>query len=120
MPSNGTKLLRSGLTPDEHAYVTAALTTEQRRTVLLAAAERQSEPTAFRPAGETVIVVLASPLPCSIRAGTPDGICGKPATIAHAWPQEPSGPWPTPGLWTVQPVCAECAKAAARVYAEHA
>ena len=42
MPGNGTKLLRSGLTPAEHAYVTATLDTEQRRAVLLAAADRQS------------------------------------------------------------------------------
>lgn len=56
------------------------------------------------------------PLPCSIRADTSTGMCGKPATAAYAWRQEPSGDWPTPGLWTVQPVCAECAKAAAEVY----
>jgi len=65
--------------------------------------------------GETT-VKLRTPLPCSIRANTPDGICGKPATAAYAWPQEPSGPWPTPGLWTLLPVCAECARAAVEVY----
>lgn len=117
MPGNGTKLIRAGLSDAEHAYVTATLDTEQRRAALLAAADRWSEPTAFRPAGETIIVALVTPLPCSIRAGTPSGVCGKPATQAYAWPQEPSGPWPTPGLWTVQPVCAECAQTAAAVYA---
>jgi len=42
MSRGGTKPLRSGLSADEHAYVTATLTTEQRRHVLLAAADRAS------------------------------------------------------------------------------
>lgn len=42
MPGNGTKLIRAGLSDDEHAYVTDALTTEQRRAALLAAADRES------------------------------------------------------------------------------
>lgn len=56
------------------------------------------------------VIVLRTPLPCSIRKG--DGVCGNPATVAHAWLQAPQGAWPTPGLWTVQPVCKECAKVA--------
>lgn len=56
------------------------------------------------------------PLPCSIRSDTPSGICGKDAYVAYAWVPAPSGMWATPGLWTVQPVCAECAAAAAKVY----
>lgn len=42
MPGSGTKLLRSGLSVDEHAYITATLSTEQRRRVLLDAADRLS------------------------------------------------------------------------------
>lgn len=63
------------------------------------------------------VVQLRTPLPCSIRNfDNESGICGKPATVAHAWPQDPSGDWPTPGLWTVQPVCRECAAATKKVY----
>lgn len=57
------------------------------------------------------VIVLRTPLPCSIRKG--DGVCGNPATVAHAWAQDSQSMlWPTPGLWTVQPVCKECAKVA--------
>lgn len=72
----------------------------------------------LRDTPQTTTILLRSSLPCSIRADAPGGICGKPATAAYAWPQEPAGDWPTPGLWTLQPVCAECAKAAAEVYRE--
>lgn len=69
------------------------------------------------PLGDTHIVFATGyTLPCSIRADTPSGICGKPASVASARPQMPTGPWPTPGLWTVQPICRECAEKAAEVY----
>lgn len=63
---------------------------------------------------EHKIVSLRTPLPCSIRKG--DDVCGNPATAAYAWPQESSGAWPTPGLWTLQPVCKACAIKANAVY----
>lgn len=61
------------------------------------------------------VIMLRTPLPCSIRQG--DGICGNPATVAYAWEQEPQGAWPTPGLWTLQPVCKDCAVKTNAVYA---
>jgi len=42
MPGNGTKLLRSGLSAAEYEYVMDTLTPDKRRTVLLAAADRES------------------------------------------------------------------------------
>ena len=49
----------------------------------------------------------STPLPCSIMA--PDGgTCGQPATVAYARLLPPTGMWATPGLWELQPVCAEC------------
>jgi hypothetical protein len=63
------------------------------------------------------VIQLRTPLPCSIRNfDNESDICGKPATVAHCWPHEPDGLWATPGLWTLQPVCRECAAAAAKVY----
>jgi hypothetical protein len=83
--------------------------------------DRRGRPARLQATGQTVIVGLRPPgLPCAIRANTPSGTCGKPSTRAYAWPQEPAGMWATPGLWTLQPVCAECAKAAAKVYDEPA
>ena len=54
----------------------------------------------------------STPLPCSIMA--PDGgTCGQPATVAYARLLPPTGQWATPGLWELQPVCQDCAAAAA-------
>jgi hypothetical protein len=54
----------------------------------------------------------STPLPCSIQA--PDGgICGRPATAAYARQLAPSSAWAVPGLWELQPVCRDCAAAAA-------
>jgi hypothetical protein len=64
-------------------------------------------------------IVLKFPhvLPCSIRNfDKPGGICGKPATVCHVWQHTALGQWATPGLWVCQPVCRECAAAAAKVY----
>ena len=55
---------------------------------------------------------LVDPLPCSIR--TEDGLCSKPATVAHAWQLRNN--IGTPGIWFLQPVCESCALAAAKVY----
>lgn len=61
----------------------------------------------------TKIIRLASstPLPCSILK--PNGLCGKPAYAAYAYPSsaQPSG------QWLIQPVCRECAEKARGVYA---
>ncbi len=62
---------------------------------------------------------LVDPLPCAIR--TDDGLCGKPATVAHAWLLHQAADrsltrYYTPGLWQLQPVCESCALAAAKVY----
>lgn len=56
------------------------------------------------------------PLPCAVHADTESGICGRDAYAAIAWQQKPSHPWPTPGLWTLQPICKECAERAAAQY----
>lgn len=51
------------------------------------------------------------------RAGNESGICGRPATVAHAWPYTPRIPDPpTPGLWAMQPVCGQCAQEMAALY----
>lgn len=63
---------------------------------------------------EQRIVRLVDPLPCAI--WSPDGRCGKAAYAAYAWETEPSTRWPTRGLWTLQPVCADCAAAASNQY----
>jgi hypothetical protein len=63
---------------------------------------------------KTKLVRLADPLPCCI--WQPDGVCGKPATIAYAWEATPGPEWPVEGLWTLQPVCVECAAAALKRY----
>lgn len=63
------------------------------------------------------IIRLVDPLPCSIYDPAQDGICGRPATLAYAYPHTPRIPDPpTPGLWVVQPVCERCAHAAASIY----
>lgn len=77
-----------------------------------------SNPNAGRPPTltaipDTKIVSLRNPLPCSIRAETPSGICGKDATLAYAYPLVDMF---TPGCWRLQPVCKSCAMAAAAVY----
>jgi len=65
----------------------------------------------------TRIICLASstPLPCSIYNPSTNAPCGKPAYAAYAseW-EEPNSP--TAGRWIIQPVCQECATAAAEVY----
>ena len=61
---------------------------------------------------------LTDPLPCSIRTDD-DELCGKPATVAHAWRLRVGAEnvkYYTPGLWVLQPVCESCAVAAAKVY----
>lgn len=63
-----------------------------------------------------VALSTLTPLPCSIRkttAGNPNGICGKPATAGYVYPHTS---YHSPGCWIVQPVCRECAMAAANVY----
>lgn len=64
------------------------------------------------------IIRLGDALPCSMRsAGNESGICGRPATVAHAWPYTPRIPDPpTPGLWAMQPVCGQCAQEMAALY----
>lgn len=64
---------------------------------------------------ESTVIVLGDPLPCSIRADTESGICEKPAHVAYA--NRFRNPM-TPGHWALQPVCKECALAAAKVYEE--
>lgn len=63
---------------------------------------------------ETLTIRLIDPLPCCV--WRPGGVCGRPAYVAYAWEAEQQARWPLPGLWTVQPVCAECAVAAAQKY----
>jgi hypothetical protein len=64
----------------------------------------------------TIIKLDASTtLPCSIRQG--DDICGKAATAAYAYPVEASPPIVAPGMWMIQPICEECARASVAVYA---
>lgn len=55
-----------------------------------------------------------TPLPCALlRDG---GVCGRPATVAQAWPVTLPGLWPTLGLWAVQPVCQECLAEVVKLY----
>ena len=58
----------------------------------------------IRPTGSLEIKLNmndSAALPCSVFDPTkPSKVCGRPAWIAWAWPQEG-------GLWTVQPICAE-------------
>ena len=56
---------------------------------------------------ETKTIRLIDPLPCSIWAPG-NAPCGKPAFVAFAWPSTQQTEWPLPGLWTLQPVCADC------------
>lgn len=68
---------------------------------------------------ETITIRLHdnNTLPCSIRADTPSGTCGQPASVAYASPITDNGaPWFTPGCWKIQPVCKACALAASGVY----
>lgn len=65
----------------------------------------------------TRIIRLAqsTPLPCSIYNPSTNAPCGKPACAAYANElEEPIGP--PAGRWIIQPVCSECATAAAEVY----
>jgi hypothetical protein len=59
----------------------------------------------------TRLVKLDAPLPCAIIKG--EGICGKPTTGAWVWEGDPDTQhiWHIPGLWVLQPICKECAKA---------
>lgn len=62
-------------------------------------------PPLLTPTSGTETIRLVFPLPCSIfDPATTAGICGKPATAAYAWRQEP-----VQGLWTIQPICKDCA-----------
>lgn len=63
--------------------------------------------------GDSDVIRLADSLPCGIRADTPSGVCGKPATVAHVNPLRSPV---LPGHYVVLPVCQECAAAAAAVY----
>jgi len=65
---------------------------------------------------ETRTIRLVEPLPCCI--WTPGGPCGRASYVAYAWEAEPQTRWPLPGLWVLQPVCAECSAAAAKQYAK--
>ena len=65
------------------------------------------------PIRETYTIRLTDPLPCSVWAPG-NAPCGKPAFVAFARPAPPSGEWPLPGLWTLQPVCADCTAAVMR------
>lgn len=66
------------------------------------------------PIREVMTIRLLDPLPCSIwKPGAP---CSQPATVAYAWPATHTPEWPIPGLWTLQPVCAECAARAAQAH----
>lgn len=59
----------------------------------------------------TQIIRLTAPLPCGIR--TFDATCGKPATVAYAYPwRHPV----YPGHHVLLPVCQSCAEKAAAVY----
>ena len=61
----------------------------------------------------TLAIKLVDSLPCGIRSG--EGTCDKPAFAVHAVG------WQHPlfaGHWVVLPVCKECARAAAAVYAQ--
>lgn len=55
----------------------------------------------------STIVELVTPLPCATRKEA--GTCGKPATVAYAYPQPDGG-------WLLQPICKECTEATARLY----
>lgn len=82
------------------------------------ASGRRGRPWSLKPQDGTTIIRLEpyTTLPCSIRADTPTGICGKPAQNAYAYPLAETGQWATPGLWKVQPMCRDCTSAAKRVY----
>lgn len=55
-----------------------------------------------------------TPLPCALLRDGAD--CGRPATVAQAWPVTLPGLWPTLGLWAVQPVCPACLAEVVKVY----
>lgn len=66
------------------------------------------------------IVQLRDELPCAIlRDGQQ---CGRPATVAFAWQMHaPTGMamWAhLAGCWTLQPVCADCARQMMALYAD--
>lgn len=69
---------------------------------------------------ETTVIKLdldGPGLPCArYKPQNPGGICGRPAYVAIAWPEELRGAWPVFGRWTIQPVCAECAAATMELY----
>ena len=60
----------------------------------------------------TLLVRLATPLPCSMFA-PPAGTCGRDAYGAYAWPDNNPTKWGSPGRWILQPVCERCAREAA-------
>lgn len=69
---------------------------------------------------QTEIIRLGDPLPCGVvHPGTAAGYCGRPAWVAYVWRMEAPealAMWAhLGGLWTLQPVCSQCAQAAARV-----
>lgn len=68
-------------------------------------------------AEQSILIKLSeeTPLPCSIYNPLTNTACGKPATVAWAYRKENQLP-PLLGWWEVQPVCKDCAMAAAKVY----
>lgn len=70
---------------------------------------------------QTEVIRLGDPLPCGVvNPTTATGFCGQPAWVGYAWRMDsPEGMemWAhLGGLWTVQPVCSQCAQAMAKVY----
>jgi len=61
---------------------------------------------------------LSTPLPCSVYHHE-RGICGLPAFAAYAYSVQSSPPIVHDGQWIIQPICDECARKAAAVYAEN-
>lgn len=117
----GVKIMRTTITlPDSlHAALVQAAQSNRRELSAEITAQLLGRPApgaskGFDYIGESKVIVLQTELPCSIR--TPDGVCGKPATQAHASPVEITGPWAVVGAWMLQPICRDCATKAAALY----
>lgn len=99
--------------PRKHNPAWADNTQKERNTRKYRARKQRTEEIADMLGYSLPPARLVTPLPCSIRADTPTGLCLKPAYVAYV---EAYTDLVVPGRYILQPVCEACAKAAAANY----